>query len=100
VGKVIFYILRDRLTTTDAPTPPKTRVQQPEVFGAGTLEAEYSALVDRALAWREQGIELNAIGVVARAGYLVKQATEALGAAGIPSVPLSPEPARPGRCLP
>lgn len=61
---------------------------RPEVFGAATREAELSALVERVLAWQEEGIEPNAIGVAARAGYLVKQAAEALGAAGIPSAPL------------
>jgi hypothetical protein len=61
---------------------------RPEVLGAATREAELSELVERVIAWQQEGIEPNAIGVAARAGYLVKQAAEALGAAGIPSVPL------------
>jgi len=63
--------------------------QQPEVFGATTHEAELAALVQRVRNWHENGIELNAIGVAARNGHMVKQATEALGSAGIPTVQLA-----------
>jgi superfamily I DNA/RNA helicase len=91
LGRACFTDLDDEADTLRGYQSP-LHGQQPEVFGAASREAELSALVERVIAWREEGIELNAIGVAARAGYLVKQATEALAAAGIPSVPLGRGP--------
>jgi superfamily I DNA/RNA helicase len=88
LGRASFTGLDDEADTLSGYQSP-LHGQRPEVLGSATRESELSALVGRVRAWREAGIELNAIGVAARAGYLVKQATEALTAAGIPSLPLS-----------
>jgi UvrD/REP helicase N-terminal domain len=62
---------------------------RPEAHAAPTRDAELAALVERVRGWKDEGIEPHAIGVVARAGYLGKQAAAALEAAGIPTVSLS-----------
>jgi len=88
LGHASFTGLDDEADTLSGYQSP-LHGRPPEVLRAANREAELTALVERVLAWQEQGIELNAIGVAARAGYLVKQATEALETARVPSVPLS-----------
>jgi superfamily I DNA/RNA helicase len=84
LGHSSFTGLDDEVDTLSGYQSP-LHGRRPEVFSAATREAELSGLVERVLSWRQEGIEPNAIGVAARAGYLVKLAAEALGAAGIPS---------------
>jgi superfamily I DNA/RNA helicase len=54
-----------------------------------THDGELAALVARIRQWQDEGIEPHATGIAARAGYLFKQAAQALAAAGIPTAPLS-----------
>jgi superfamily I DNA/RNA helicase len=68
--------------------------RRPEVYAADSWDAELAALVDRVRNWLDDGIEPHAIGLAARSGYLGKQASPALQAAGIPSVSLSAKSAK------
>lgn len=63
--------------------------RRPEVFAAHTREEELVAMCERVRAWLGMGVEPHAIGVAARAGYLVTQARSALKAAGIPTASLA-----------
>jgi hypothetical protein len=72
LGKAVISGLDDEADTlTGYRTPLHGHL--PEVFGAATREAELSALVAQAVAWRKEGIEPHAIGVAARFGYLSRQ---------------------------
>ena len=63
--------------------------RRPKIVAARTHKAEYDALVRHVTAWREEGIEPHAIGVAARSSWMVREATAALHAAGIPTVSLA-----------
>lgn len=63
--------------------------RRPKVIRASSREAELAALVRHVRSWLDDGIEPHAIGVAARAGYLWKDASDALHAAGIPVAKLS-----------
>jgi superfamily I DNA/RNA helicase len=63
--------------------------RRPEVHAAVSRDAELAALAERVRGWIDDGIEPHAIGVAARSGYLVKQAAEALEAAGIATMSLT-----------
>jgi superfamily I DNA/RNA helicase len=66
--------------------------RRPKVIRASSREAELAALVRQVRAWLEDEIEPHAIGIAARAGYLWKEATTALEAAGIKVAKLSAKP--------
>jgi hypothetical protein len=59
--------------------------RRPEVQGAADRGEELELLTERIRSWLASGIEPNAIGVPARSAYLVRQASEALAAAGMPT---------------
>jgi AAA domain/UvrD-like helicase C-terminal domain len=59
--------------------------RRPEVQGAADRGEELELLTERIRSWLASGIEPNAIGVAARSAYLVRQASEALAAAGMPT---------------
>ena len=63
--------------------------RRPEVHAAGSREAELATLAERVRGWLAEGIEPDAIGIAARAGYLAEQAATALKAAGIPVASLT-----------
>lgn len=63
--------------------------RRPKVIAARVWEAELAALVKQVQAWLAEGIEPHAVGVAARTGYLHREASEALAAAGISTVKLS-----------
>ena len=62
---------------------------RPQLRAARTWDDELTALAEQLRGWLSEGIEPHAIGVAARAGYLVKQARTALEAEGIPVATLS-----------
>jgi superfamily I DNA/RNA helicase len=62
---------------------------RPEVHEAPSRDAELAALVERVRGWITDGLEPHAIGVAARSGYLEKQASSALAAAGISTTSLA-----------
>ncbi|HVT66861.1 MAG TPA: UvrD-helicase domain-containing protein, partial [Trebonia sp.] len=64
------------------------RGRRPKVVASRTRELEYGALVRQVTAWREAGIEGQAIGVAARSDWMAKEAAAALHAAGITTAPL------------
>jgi superfamily I DNA/RNA helicase len=63
--------------------------RRPMVHGAASHEKELAALARQVRAWLDSGIEAHAIGIAARAGHVVKQAREALRAAGISTLALT-----------
>jgi superfamily I DNA/RNA helicase len=67
---------------------------QPEVHAAVSRDAELAALAEHVQDWIDDGIEPHAIGIAARSGWLAKQASAALAAAGIPTVSLAAKSAR------
>ncbi len=68
--------------------------RRPKVIAARTREAELAALVKQVRGWLDDGIEPHAIGIAARAGYLWKDASAALEAAGTATVGLSAKSSR------
>jgi superfamily I DNA/RNA helicase len=68
--------------------------QRPEVHAAASRDAELTALAEHVQDWIDDGIEPHAIGIAARSGWLAKQASAALVAAGIPTVSLAAKSAR------
>ena len=63
--------------------------RRPEVFAARDREEELAAICERVRTWLGMGVEPHAIGVAARAGYLVTQARSALKAVGMPTASLA-----------
>jgi superfamily I DNA/RNA helicase len=64
------------------------RGQRPQLEVATTRAAEFSTLAERIRSWLSTGIEAQAIGVAARSAHLVREAREALAAAGLLTAPL------------
>jgi superfamily I DNA/RNA helicase len=88
LGKGPITGLDDEADTLDGYRSP-LHGRRPKVIPARTREAELTALVKQVRAWLDDGIEPHAIGVAARAGYLWKEASDALHTAGIPVAKLS-----------
>jgi superfamily I DNA/RNA helicase len=63
--------------------------RHPMVKSAPSREEELAALARQVRAWLDSGIEAHAIGIAARAGHVVKQAREALRAAGLHTLALT-----------
>jgi superfamily I DNA/RNA helicase len=63
--------------------------RRPMVKGVASREEELAALARQIRSWLDSGIEPHVIGVAARAGHVVKQARDALRAAGIPTLALT-----------
>ena len=64
------------------------RGQRPRLAVAATRAEEFAVLAETIRSWLGAGIVLQAIGVAARSASLVREAREALKAAGIMTVPL------------
>jgi superfamily I DNA/RNA helicase len=88
LGKATITGLDDEADTLAGYRSP-LHGRRPEVHAAQTRDAELAALVERVRGWKDEGIEPHAIGVAARSGYLEKQASAALEAAGIRTVSLA-----------
>ena len=91
LGKLPVTGLDDEADTLDGYRSP-LHGRRPKVIAASSKEAELAALVRHVRTWLDDGTEPHAIGVAARAGYLWKQAGDALQAAGIPVAKLSASP--------
>ena len=63
--------------------------QRPQLRLAATRAEEFAFLAERIRSWLAAGIEPQAIGVTARSASLVREAREALNAAGITTTSLS-----------
>ena len=70
------------------------RGQRPRLAVAATRAEEFAVLAETIRSWLGAGIVLQAIGVAARSASLVREAREALKAAGIMTVPLRGLPVR------
>jgi superfamily I DNA/RNA helicase len=93
LGKMAVTGLDDEADTLDGYWSP-LHGRRPQVHAATSQETELAALVERVRGWLDDTIEPNAIGIAARAGWLAKQASVALEAAGIPTVSLAAKSAR------
>ncbi|HEY0717602.1 MAG TPA: UvrD-helicase domain-containing protein, partial [Streptosporangiaceae bacterium] len=62
---------------------------RPQVRPAATRDQEFAALSERIRSWLADGIEPGAIGITARSAGLVREAREALRAAGLDTTPIS-----------
>jgi superfamily I DNA/RNA helicase len=63
--------------------------RRPIVRSAPSRAEELAALARQIRTWLDSGIEAHALGVAARAGHVVKQARDALRAAGLPTLALT-----------
>jgi hypothetical protein len=63
--------------------------QRPQVRRAATRSEEFSSLAKRVRSWLAAGFEPGAIGIAARSASLVREAREALQAAGIDTTPIT-----------
>ena len=93
LGKVPVTGLDDEVDTLAGYRSP-LHGGQPGVHAAVSRDAELAALAERVLDWIDDGIEPHAIGIAARSGWLAKQASAALAAAGIPTVGLAAKSAK------
>jgi superfamily I DNA/RNA helicase len=63
--------------------------QRPQVRPAATRDEEFALLAERIRSWLAAGIEPGAIGITARSPGLVREAREALRAAGVATTSIS-----------
>jgi hypothetical protein len=91
LGRGSFAGLDDSVDTLDGYRSP-LHGRRPKVIPASSREAELAALVRQVRTWLDDGIEPDAIGIAARAGYLWKAASDALLAEGILVAKLSSGP--------